>query len=304
MNVKRAILFILLPAFSTICYGQQDSQYTQYMYNTMSVNPAYAIAKDHTSFVALARTQWIGFQGAPETQTVSFQTPVGYSGFGLGITAMNDILGPSRETGIEVNIAYAVYLSKKGSLAFGLRVGGRTLSLDWSRGRFQQPDVVFNENINNRFLPTLGAGLYYYETKWYAGISVPNLLKTDHYDDSVESLAVEELHYFLIAGYVFDIGNTIRFKPAILSKVVFGAPVSVDFSVNVLFTDRFVLGLAYRWNDAISVLTGLQVTERLHMGYAYDLTTSNFQNYNSGTHEVFVKYDIFKQPKLKSPRFF
>ncbi|MDT7833274.1 type IX secretion system membrane protein PorP/SprF [Flavobacteriaceae bacterium S356] len=284
--------------------GQQDPQYTQYMYNTMAINPGYASAKDHTSFVALARTQWVGFSGAPETQTLSFQTPLGTTGLGLGINVINDILGPSQETIIEGNLAYRIRTSTKGNLALGFRVGGRMLNLDWSKGRFQQPDAVFNENINNRFLPSLGVGIYYFESNWYAGISVPNFLKTDHYSDLAESVAEEKLHYFIIAGYVFDLTNSIKFKPAILSKIVSGAPISMDLSANFLWMERFTLGMAYRWNDAISALAGLQVNERLFVGYSYDLTTSNFQNYNSGTHEALLRYNIFKQPKLKSPRFF
>ena len=274
------------------------------MYNTMAVNPAYAGAKDHTSFVALGRTQWVGFSGAPKTQTLSFQTPLGYSGLGLGFNIMNDILGPSQETALEANLAYTIRTSEQGNLAFGMRVGGRVLNLDWSKGRFQQPDVVFNQNVNNRFLPTLGMGLYYFESKWYAGLSVPNFLRTDHYNDHIESVATERLHYFFITGYVFDINTNVKFKPAVLSKIVANAPLSVDVSANFLLKDRFTLGLAYRWKDAVSALVGIQVNDKLHIGYAYDLTTSNFQNYNSGTHEVFVRFDIFKQPKLKSPRFF
>lgn len=285
-------------------WGQQDPQYTQYMYNTMTINPGYAGSKDHTSFVALARTQWVGFSGAPETQTVSFQTPLGLSGLGLGINVMNDVLGPSQETAVEANLAYRIRTSERGNLALGFRAGGRLFNVDWSKGRFQQPDAVFNENVNNRFLPTLGVGLYYYESNWYGGISVPNFLKTDHYNDLAESVAEEKLHYFIIAGYVFDLTQSIKFKPAVLSKIVSGAPISMDLSANFLWMDRFTLGLAYRWNDAISALAGLQVNERLFIGYGYDLTTSNFRNYNSGTHEVLLRYDIFKQPKLKSPRFF
>ncbi len=291
----------LLPS---LIRAQQDPQYTQYMYNTMAINPGYAASKDYISFVALARTQWVGFSGAPETQTLSFQTPISTDGLGLGINMINDILGPSKETTLEGNIAYRIRTSENGNLSFGLRIGGRLFNVDWSKGRFQQPDAVFNENINNRFLPTLGAGLYYYESNWYGGIAIPNFLKTDHYNDLAESVAEEKLHYFIIGGYVFDLTSTIKLKPAVLSKIVSGAPVSVDLSANFLWMERFTLGIAYRWEDAISALAGLQVNDRFFVGYAYDLTTSNFQNYNSGTHEVLLRYNIFKQPKQKSPRFF
>lgn len=295
--------FLLL--ITTNSYGQQDPQYTQYMYNTMSINPGYAGSKGHFSLATLGRSQWIDVDGAPETQTLSFHTPIGYSGVGFGMNIMNDKLGPSQEIYFDANVSYTIKTSEEGNLAFGLRLGGRLLSLDWSKGRFQNPgDVVFNQNIDNRFLPSLGAGLYYHTEKWYAGLSVPNFLRTDHYDDNIESVAAERLHYFLIAGYVFDLSESIKFKPAVIAKVVSGAPLSIDVSANFLMNEKFNLGIAYRWDDAISALFGVQISDGLHLGYAYDLTTSNFRNYNSGTHEVMLTFDVFKEPKIKSPRFF
>ncbi|MFY0604947.1 MAG: type IX secretion system membrane protein PorP/SprF [Flavobacteriaceae bacterium] len=306
MNLYKKIGYVLLVLFliPKISFGQQDPQYTQYMYNTMMINPGYAGAKDYASFVALARTQWVGISGAPETQTFSYQTPIGYSGLGLGFNILNDVLGPSEEIYVDANIAYTIKTSENGNLAFGLRLGGRMLNIDWSKGRFQQADVTFNQNVNNRFLPTLGAGLYYHKENWYAGVSVPNFLRTEHYDDLIESVAIERLHYFFIAGYVFDLDASIKFKPAAIAKVVSGAPISIDISANFLFRETFTAGLAYRWDDSISALVGIQVNDRLNIGYAYDLTTSNYRNYNSGTHEVMLRYDILRTPKLKSPRFF
>lgn len=290
---------------ATESYGQQDPQYTQYMYNTMSINPGYAGSKDHLSIATLGRTQWVGIDGAPETQTVSFHTPVGYSGVGFGMSIINDKLGPSQETYVNANISYTIQTSEEGNLAFGLRLGGRLLNLDWSKGRFQDPtDVIFNQDINNKFLPTLGAGLYYHTEKWYMGLSVPNFLRTKHYDDNIQSAAVERMHYFLIGGYVFDLNDYLKFKPAFIAKVVPGAPLSVDVSANFLIDERFNAGLAYRWGDSISALIGFQVSETMHIGYAYDLTTSNYKNYNSGTHEVMLIFDILREPRLKSPRFF
>ena len=129
-------------------------------------------------------------------------------------------------------------------------------------------------------------------------------MRTEHYNDNIESVAVESLHYFFIAGYVFDINQNLKFKPAVIAKAVSGAPLSLDVSANVLFNERFTLGLAYRWDDSISALAAFQINDNLQIGYAYDLTTSNYRNYNSGTHEVVLTYDIFKQLRLKSPRFF
>ena len=299
----RIILFFLVLLNFETTVGQQDPQYTQYMYNTMVINPGYTGSIGHFSATTLVRSQWVGIDGAPQTQTLSFHSPIGYSNIGLGMNIINDKLGPSNETYFDANISYTIRTSEEGKLAFGLRLGGRLLNIDWSKGIFKDPDVVFNQNINSRFLPTVGAGLYYYKPTWYLGLSVPNFLRTDHYDDFIESVAEERLHFMLIAGVVFDLTEDIKFKPAAITKVVSGAPLSLDISGNFMLYERFTIGAAWRWDDSISTLIGIQVTETLNIGYAYDLTTSNYRNYNAGTHEVLLRLSVNK-PKLKSPRFF
>ena len=304
--IYKSLLIVLISAISVFdAYSQQDPQYTQYMFNTMSINPAYAGSKEDLSIVALARSQWVGVSGAPQTQSFSAHSPIGFSGIGIGFNLINDELGPSKELYFDANLSYTIRTSEEEKLAFGLRLGGRTLNLDWTKGKYQNPtDVLFNTNINNKFLPTLGVGLFYYSDSWYAGVSVPNFLRTDHYNDFLESTAIERLHYFFIAGYVFNVTENVKFKPAALAKVVSGAPLSIDLSANFLFIEKLNLGLAYRWDDSISALVGFQINSRLNLGYAYDLTTSNYRNYNSGTHEVILTFDALKTSKLKSPRFF
>lgn len=307
MKLSYKSLLITLIVFTSVVdsFGQQDPQYTQYMYNTMSINPAYAGSKEDLSVTALTRSQWVGVSGAPETQTLSFHAPLGYNGLGFGVNLINDKLGPSQEVTFDLNGSYTVRVGYEAKLAFGLRLGGRSLNLDWSKGQYHNPgDAAFNSNVDNKFLPSLGAGLFYYTDKWYAGVSVPNFLRTDHYNDFLESTATERLHYFFIAGYVFDLSENVKFKPAVLSKVVSGAPLSIDFSANFLFNEKFSLGVAYRLEDSISALVGFQVTNRLSIGYAYDLTTSNYKNYNSGTHEVMLQFNLLNPTKLISPRFF
>jgi type IX secretion system PorP/SprF family membrane protein len=305
MRTPKRVVLVLVVLFTVLSVkAQQDPQYTQYMYNTMSINPAYAGSRGHLSMSALARSQWVGVNGAPDTQTFSVNAPVGYSRVGLGFNIINDKLGPSTETYFDGNISYTINTSSEGKFAFGMRLGGRMLSLDWSKGRFQNPEALFNNNINNKFSPTLGAGVFFYKPNWYIGLSVPNFLRTEHYDDFIESVSVERLHYFLMAGYVFDLTEDIKFKPAILSKIVEGAPLSLDVSANFLFNEKFSLGTAYRLGDSISAIVGFQISERLTLGYSYDLTTSNYNNYNSGSHEVMLTFNILEKVRLKCPRFF
>ncbi len=303
------ILIFALCVFNTSeMQGQQDPHYTQYMYNTMSVNPAYVGSRGHATITALGRTQWVGFDGAPDTQTLSYDTPIGYNGLGLGINLVNDKIGPSHETYLDGNVSYTIETGEEGNLAFGLKLGGRLLNVDWSLGNISDGgnDDAFNQNIVNKFLPTIGAGIYYHESDWYIGLSVPNFLSQEHYDadNLIGETAVERLHFFLIAGYVFDLSENVKFKPAALLKAVSGAPLSLDVSANFMFNEKFRLGAAWRWGDSIAALLGFQASESLYIGYAYDLTTSNYNVANSGTHEVLLRYEIFRQEKMKSPRFF
>ncbi|TYP96065.1 type IX secretion system PorP/SprF family membrane protein [Tenacibaculum adriaticum] len=285
-------------------HAQQDPQYTQYMYNTMAVNPAYVGSRGHTVITALGRTQWVGFEGAPDTQTLSYDTAIGYSGLGLGFNLVNDKIGPSHELYFDGNVSYTIETGEDGNLAFGLKLGGRLLNIDWSIGRTQDAEQF--PDITNKFLPTIGAGIYYYEPEWYIGLSVPNFLSQEHYDDDRPrgEIASERLHFFFISGYVFDLSESIKFKPAVLLKIVSGAPLSLDISGNFLFEERFRAGLAWRWDDSIAVLLGFQASDALHIGYAYDLTTSNYNVANSGTHEIMLRYEIFRRERMKSPRFF
>ncbi|PKH52921.1 hypothetical protein CXF68_20425 [Tenacibaculum sp. Bg11-29] len=304
MKIRYTIVLIL--CIISGINAQQDPQYTQYMFNTMSVNPAYAGSNGHSIINLLGRTQWVGVDGAPNTQTLSYDTPLGYSGVGLGVNLTNDRIGPASEIFLDINGSYTIRTSDEGNLAFGLKLGGRHLNVDWSKGRVRNREDKKLEGNINKFLPTIGAGMYYYTNKWYLGAAIPNLISTDHYEDSNNGgdVAQERLHLFLIGGYVFDLNESIKFKPAVLVKVVNGAPLSIDVSANFLFNEKFTAGLAWRWDDSISALLGFQATKNLNIGFAYDLTTSNYSNYNSGTYELMLRYEMFKEQTMKSPRFF
>ena len=284
--------------------SQQDSQYTQYIYNTMSVNSAYTGQRDVLSYSGLYRTQWVGIDGAPKTLTFGIHSPLKNENLGMGISIVSDQLGPIREDYINLNFSYTIRLNRSTELSFGLKGGLHNLSSDFSRGNsFQNTDVAFKENIS-LFSPTIGAGLYLHSTRGYLGLSAPNFLITEHYNNYKESLASERLHLFLIGGYVFNIDNDIKLKPAFLIKAVSGAPLIADLSINAMFNNRFVFGLAYRWDDSLSGLTGLQVNKTLFIGYAYDYNTSIGNKYTGGTHEVMLRFELIQINKILSPRFF
>jgi len=302
---KSAILVVFSLLMVNESLAQQDPQYSQYMYNTMSVNPGYAGQRDVLSITGLYRTQWVGLDGAPKTQTFSLHSPLRNEKIGLGLSVVNDKLGPSSETYFDANFSYTIPLDvlKEYKMSFGLKAGFHVLSLDWSKGMYQNPDNAFGENLN-LFSPTIGAGVYWHNRKSYLGFSIPNFITTDHYDDFQESVAAEKLHYYIIGGYVFNLSQKTKLKPAFLLKAVSGAPLIADLSANFLFNEKITLGLAYRWDDAISGLAGFQISDSLFIGYAYDYTTTNLSNYNSGSHEIMLRFEPRQLGRILSPRFF
>lgn len=295
---------LFLVVFSS--YAQQDPQHTQYMYNTNNVNPAYAGSRETVSIFGMYRTQWIGMDGAPDTGVFAIHSPIGER-VGLGLTFVNDRIGISDESTIAVDFSYTIPLSDMYKLGFGLKATAHLLNVDYSKLKLHDDgDVVLQNNINSKFSPNIGAGLYLYSDKFYVGFSVPNILETKHYNDNdIQSLANERMHGYLISGYVFDLTESIKFKPAVLAKAVEGAPLQTDITGNFLFNERFVLGVAWRWSEALSGLAGFQINENWFIGYAYDAETTKLANYNSGSHEIFLRYEFFnKSRRMVSPRFF
>lgn len=287
-----------------ISYAQQDAQFTQYMYNTININPAYAGSRGAMSIFGLHRTQWIGLDGAPVTNAFSINTPINDSNLGIGLSFLNDRIGPTIENAISADISYTIRTSEEYKLSFGIKGTGNFFNLDVSRlNPRDQNDPQF-QNLN-KFSPNIGAGIYLHSNKTYIGISAPNFIETNRYSDNEVAIFKEKINYYLIAGHVFEISNNIKFKPALLTKVVLGAPLQLDVSGNFMFNNTFVLGAAYRWDAAVSAMAGFQVTNGLYIGYGYDLETTKLRHYNSGSHEVFLRFELFDNyNKIISPRFF
>jgi len=253
MNIKKQkiLLFILLMAGISIC-AQQDPQ--------------------------------------PRTQTLTIDSPVAKN-VGLGLSIVNDQIGPTDEFYADLNFSYTIKATENYKLSFGAKGGARIFNIDWTKGQSQNPDILFQQNIQNQFFPTIGAGLYLYSEHSYFGASIPNFFSDQHYDDIQQSIASEELHFFFIGGFILEPSNTIKLKPAFLVKHV----------VN----DRFRIGVSYRWDDSFSGMAGFQISPELIIGYSYDYTTTELQRFTTGSHELMVRFDLrSKEQKLKSPRFF
>ena len=308
---KIALIVISFILLSNTIEAQQDAQYTQYMYNTLSINPAYAGSRDVFSFVGLYRAQWVGLEGAPRTFTASAHTPAGEH-IGLGLNITRDEIFISQETYIDFAFSYNLNISRNGTLALGLKAGGHLLDVDserLNRGAFNPGDANAEINIDNKFSPQFGLGAYYYTDKFYLGISAPNILETKHFDESSSNsssaTAKERINFYAITGYVFNLNESIELKPAALIKAVSGAPLQVDLSANFLIEKKITLGVAYRWSAALSAMAGFQISDQVMLGFAYDREVTELQQYNNGSYEFFLRYELFnKRDRLINPRFF
>ena len=305
--MKKIITIIAVILFTVSAKAQQDSQYTQYMYNMNIINPAYAGSYDALTLNFLARTQWVGIDGAPKTLTLGAHSPVGKN-VGLGLSVIVDKLGPVQEQNLYGDFSYTLKVSENAKLALGIKAGFTffNICLPCLETTDDNDNAFINQNAN-RILPNIGAGVFYYTDKFYAGVSIPNLLETFHFEKEGGQVtkASERKHFFLTSGYVFDLDEEIKLKPSVMVKAAEGAPLSIDFSGNVLFSEKFELGLSYRLDESVSALVNVRARKNLRIGYAYDYTLTNLGNFNSGTHEIFLLFNFdFERNKIKSPRFF
>ena len=299
------ILFSFLVGITVFsARAQQDSQFTQYMYNTSRFNPAYAGSRETLSFVGLYRSQWVGLEGAPTTLDFSISSPLGEQGVGLGLEFTSDRIGATTESRIAADFSYTIFLSRYTKLALGVKGGFSLMDVDTNKLLIYDPSD-YDLARKNYSAPIIGAGAFLYANNWYVGLSTPNFLETKHYDEVKVSTATEKTHLYLTGGYIFELSDVFKLKPALLVKGVMGAPLSLDLSANTLLYGKVTLGLAYRLDSAVSGLAGFQVNDFILLGYAYDYETTELSSYNSGSHEVFLRFELVSRKNSKvNPRFF
>ncbi len=303
-------LILIMFIMGLVMHGQQDPQFTQYMYNMSVLNPAYATSDETTlNLGTLYRTQWVGSVGGPSTGTFFAHTKLTDRLEG-GISVIHDQIGDVvKETNVYIDVAYVLPISETAKLSFGVKAGATFFSTDFNGFVYSDPlpDPAFAENLSRTF-PNIGAGLFYFTDNYYVGFSAPNLLSSKHLDEDsgVVTQGSENLHLFLTGGYVFNLNENLKLKPALMTKYVSGAPISLDITANVLINDKVEAGVGYRFDDSVSGLINMRVLPNLRIGYAYDYTLSNLGRFNSGSHEIFILFDISRLTKGydKSPRFF
>lgn len=303
------ILAIVLAAFTS--KAQQDAMFTQYMFNTQAINPAYAGTWESVGFMALGRHQWTGWNGAPETYTFAFQAPLKNERVALGLDVISDKVGLEKRFYMFADYSYLVPVSEKTNLRLGLKGGFTNYSNNLSLYDIVNPgDPNFVGEVKNAFKPNFGIGAFLYGKRAYVGFSIPKVVSTE-FENDMESFSVEgELrHYFLIAGAVFDLGENVKFKPTMLTKASFtsetGSPVQFDMTGNFLISEKLWLGAMYRTGSSYGFIAQWIFDKKLRVGYAIDFSTNNMKNHNNGTHEVMVSYELkFKKEEVVSPRYF
>lgn len=305
MKLRIKIITILLSTYGQ-CISQQDPMFTHYMYNTLWINPAYAGTRNLLTITGIHRSQWVSFDGAPQDQSFTLHSPVKSEKLGLGLSIINDKIGPTKSTWLALDVAYHLRLNKKAKLSAGLkglvniyRNNVSALKLD------VQNDQAFSNDVRT-VLPNAGAGLYYSTGKFYIGVSSPRLLE-NKLNPSASSLSKEQRHYFLISGYVFHINKNVLLKQTAFIKATLGAPVEADVSSFFIFNGKLHLGAMYRTGDAMGAILGLQANDRFYLGYSFDYSIANTTGrYNNGSHELVLRYDVVlkSEGKIKSPRYF
>ncbi|MBL7962722.1 MAG: type IX secretion system membrane protein PorP/SprF [Flavobacteriales bacterium] len=296
---------VLLAGVSLRTVAQQDPLFSQYMFNTLAFNPAYAGQADVLSFVGTLREQWVGLDGAPSTQCLAVNSPLRKQSLALGGLFLHDRIGPSRQTAFYADFAYRIRTGENSRLAFGLSGGAMLYQADLSSLPTVEQDPA-NANIKGEWAPNFGFGMYWWSKRHYLGISAPKLL-TNELNATTGTIVSygEARHYFLMGGMVFDLGRDVKFKPSFLLRAVEGAPFSADINANFLLREKLWFGGMYRLGNSFGIMFQYLITDQLRFGYAFDLTTTSMRAYNNGTHELMIGYDMrFAKGKAVSPRYF
>ena len=302
-----SVCFVAL--FTTGVQAQQDPMYSQYMFNGLSVNPAYAGTRETPTITALFRKQWVGVSGAPTTFTFSADAPTRNRKMALGVNLVQDKIGISNNMMINLAYAYRIMFLNQGVLSMGLQGGINQYRADYSSVETSMPggqsDNAFGKSASSLF-PNFGFGAYYYTQKFFVGVGVPKMIKNNLSGTNSPTIDFtsypnrQNRHLFITTGYTFDLNQDWTLKPSLLIKGVHGAPLEMDFNVNTWWKERVGAGVSYRTADAVVIMLQFQANDEFQFGYAYDMTLSKFAGTNAGSHELFLRYEPFAKELKKA----
>jgi type IX secretion system PorP/SprF family membrane protein len=305
---KISINLLFVFAFGANAIGQQDPMLSQYMFNGLYLNPAYAGSHKYWSSTLTYRNQWVGFNGSPKTAIAAVDGPLPGKNMGLGALFMHDQIGVTKQNTALVHYAYQLRFGDFGKLAFGAQAGISQFSARLTDLTVWDEDQVFQNDLSSKVLPRFGIGAYWFSDKWYAGLSIPTLFAYDSdeaFEIDVSRATFLRRHYLLTGGYVFNMNQWWKLKPSVLLKYVQNAPLEADINLSSVFLDQFWIGASYRTGDAVAILLEYQSTAYFRIGYSYDITTSKLRNHSSGSHEIMIGFDFGRNlVKVKTPRYF
>ena len=306
------IVFVAILATVTLSTkdvtAQQDAQYSMYMFNPLSVNPGYAGSRDALSITMLGRKQWVNIDGAPSTATLSIHSPLRYEAVSLGLSVIQDEIGPTKNTAFYGDVSYRFQLTKNSKLAFGLKGGLDMFSANFGSLRVRDgSDIQYTTPIRNQIMPNFGFGVYWHSEKFYVGLTAPKIIQNEFKGSQVSGglQSIQDRHFFLMAGRTFRLNSVVDMIPSFVVKAVEDAPLSADVNLNFMFYDKLWIGGGYRFDDSFIGNIVYHFTPQFRAGYAYDYTTSDLGNYNTGTHEIMINYDLdFLGKGFRTPRRF
>jgi type IX secretion system PorP/SprF family membrane protein len=312
--MKNILIYSLLVVMSlSVAKGQQDPIYTQYMFNPLNYNPAYAGSKSILSAALVYRNQWVGLDGAPKIVTFSAHSPLKNKNMGLGFEITNDKIGPTSNLTVQASYAYRIRLSKisKGKLGFGLKAGIYNSSIDWNSISYKdQGDGLVVGSKDSYLSPIFDFGLYYHRTnRSFAGLTFKNLNSPKQgLDYSGRTTAEESKLYsqiILTYGKIIELSDRAVFRPSALLRSSFQTNPVLDVNLSILFDQKIWVGLSYRTTNSIAVVLEYEITQQIKVGYSYDYDISGLTSAHTGSHEIFLgfNYNVFKS-RMRSPRYY
>jgi type IX secretion system PorP/SprF family membrane protein len=306
--MKKYFFFLLITSLSMVSMAQQDALYSQYMFNKLVLNPAYAGTRDALSLTMVGRQQWVGLEGAPSTVSFTAHSPLKNDRIGLGLYVYTDALGPMQTYGVISAYSYKVRIGP-GRLSFGLQFGVKHLSIDWQKVTMpDQNDVAYFGQSGDNTVLDANFGMYYYTKNYYIGFASKHLFEQqigtlELQDDMVYATLLR--HFYGMGGVAIPLNENLVLKPSMLIKYVKNAPVQADFNANLLIYKKLWVGVSYRTEKTAVFLAELLVNDRLRVGYSYDIFLNKLRVTNRGSHEILVGFDfpVFKR-RMLTPRYF
>jgi type IX secretion system PorP/SprF family membrane protein len=305
--MKRTLTFLLI-IFAMHSIAQQDPLFSQYMFNKLAVNPAYAGSRNSLTGDVIYRYQWVNIPGAPKTLSASVHSPLYNPHIGLGLNVYNDVIGATVNQGALATFAYRIIFPES-KLSFGLQLGVKYSDINWTKiNPYDTEDPLYKAQMKNKAVPDANFGIYYYSNKFYLGLSSKQLFQNQMgvvTVDGKNQYTKLLRHFYGMVGAALPLSDRLIFRPSILAKFVQNAPPQMDLNFSLLLEEAFLVGISYRTEKAMSLMTEFYLSKSLRIGYAYDIWFNQLQAYNKGSHEIRLgcDLDIFRT-RMLTPRYF